>query len=153
MKTYIGCKRIKAKPMTKGEYYKIRKWNIPVNENPNEEGYVVKYPNPDGTIYVSWSPKDVFEEAYREEETYPLVSTAMLMKSNDYKERFIAEYQQVAIRYKSLKATLAKWDNDELSFNPTCPRSIYNMQIRAMTDYIAVLEARAVMEDIKLPEV
>lgn len=37
-----------------------------------------------------------------------------------------------------------------MEFEPTCPRSIYNMQIRAMEDYIAVLEARAVMEDIVL---
>ena len=37
-----------------------------------------------------------------------------------------------------------------MEFEPTCPGSIYNMQIRAMEDYIAVLEARAVMEDIVL---
>ena len=45
---------------------------------------------------------------------------------------------------------LDKWDRDELEFKPTCPRSIYNMQIKAMTDYIAVLEARAVMENVEL---
>lgn len=28
----------------------------------DQEGYIVKYP--DG--YISWSPKEVFEEAYRE---------------------------------------------------------------------------------------
>ena len=37
-----------------------------------------------------------------------------------------------------------------MEFEPTCPRSIYNMQIRAMEDYMAVLEARAVIEDIVL---
>lgn len=31
-----------------------------------------------------------------------------------------------------------------------CPRSAYNVQIRVMTDYVAVLEARAVMEGIEL---
>ena len=45
---------------------------------------------------------------------------------------------------------LDKWDKGELEFMPTCPRSTYNMQIKAMTDYIAVLEARAVMEGITL---
>lgn len=45
---------------------------------------------------------------------------------------------------------LEKWDKGELSFTPTCPRSTYNMQVRAMTDYIAVLEARAVMEKVDL---
>lgn len=79
-----------------------------------------------------------------------LSQTVALMNSADYKERFKAEYQQVVIRYRKLKAMLDKWDNGELNFNPTCPRSTYNMQIKAMTDYIAVLEARAVMERIVL---
>lgn len=79
-----------------------------------------------------------------------LKDTVEMMNSADYKERFKAEYQQVVIRYKKLRDMLAKWDNNELTFTPACPRSTYNMQIKAMTDYIAVLEARAVMEDIKL---
>ena len=45
---------------------------------------------------------------------------------------------------------LNRWDNGELDFVPTCPRITYNMQIKAMTDYIAVLEARAVREDVDL---
>lgn len=46
---------------------------------------------------------------------------------------------------------LNKWDSgEELGFAPVCPRSTYNMQIKAMTNYIAVLEARAVMEGIDL---
>lgn len=68
------------------------------------------------------------------------------MVSEDYKERFIAEYQQLVIRYKGLKKMLDNWDKGELSFVPTCPRSTYNMQIKSMADYIAVLEARVVME-------
>lgn len=72
------------------------------------------------------------------------------MISSDYKERFRAEYAQVCIRYQKLKAMLEKWDVGELNFNPTCPRSTYNIQIKAMTEYIAVLEARAVMENIVL---
>ena len=79
-----------------------------------------------------------------------LRDTVEMMNSADYKERFKAEYQQVVIRYKKLKAMLDKWDNGELNFTPTCPRSTYNMQIKAMTDYIAVLEARAVMEGVEL---
>lgn len=44
---------------------------------------------------------------------------------------------------------LDNWDTNKLAFTPTCLRSTYNMQIKAMTDYIAVLEARAVMEGIE----
>ena len=79
-----------------------------------------------------------------------LSQTADMMTSSDYKERFKAEYAQVVIRYKKLKNMLDKWDKNELTFTPTCPRSTYNIQIKAMKDYIAILEARAVMEHIIL---
>ena len=79
-----------------------------------------------------------------------LSQTVDMMTSSDYKERFKAEYAQVVIRYKKLKNMLDKWDKNEITFTPTCPRSTYNMQIKAMTDYIAILEARAVMENIIL---
>lgn len=79
-----------------------------------------------------------------------LKETVKMMNSEDYKERFKAEYQQVVIRYQKLATMLKKWDKGELNFEPTCPRSTYNMQIKAMTDYIAVLEARAVMEGVNL---
>ena len=79
-----------------------------------------------------------------------LNETVEMMNSADYKERFRAEYQQLAIRYNGLKVMLEKWDSGELTFSPTCPRSTYNMQITAITDYLAILEARAVMENIDL---
>ena len=79
-----------------------------------------------------------------------LKDTTELMNSTDYRERFIAEYNQLVIRYRGLRNMLNKWDMNELEFKPTCPRSTYNMQIKAMTDYIAELEARAVMEGIIL---
>lgn len=79
-----------------------------------------------------------------------LSETVDMMNSSDYKERFKAEYAQLVIRYKGLKDMLDKWDHGKLEFDPTCPRSTYNIQIKAMTDYIAILEARAVMENIIL---
>ena len=82
-----------------------------------------------------------------------LVDTVEMMNSSDYKERFKAEYAQLVIRYYGLRNMLEKWDNGTLEFEPTCPRSTYNMQTKAMEDYIAVLEARAVMEDVNLEDV
>ncbi len=79
-----------------------------------------------------------------------LRDTVEMMNSEDYKERFKAKYQQNVIRYQKLAAMLEKWDKGKLDFEPVCPRSTYNMQIKAMTDYIAVLEARAIMEGINL---
>lgn len=62
MKNYIGTKQLKAEPLNLGDYNVKRGWQIPANEDPLREGYFVEYP--DG--YVSWSPKEVFEEAYKE---------------------------------------------------------------------------------------
>ena len=82
-----------------------------------------------------------------------LADTVEMMNSSDYKVRFKAEYAQLVIRYNGLRNMLEKWDNGTLEFEPTCPRSTYNLQIKAMTDYIAVLEARAVMENVDLESV
>lgn len=81
-----------------------------------------------------------------------LKDTVEMMGSEDYIERFKAEYYQVKIRYSKLKYMLERWDNELLDFVPTCPRSTYDMQIRTMIDYIAILEVRAIMEGIILPK-
>lgn len=62
MKQYIGTKMVLARPMNRGEYNERRGWPIPADENPEDEGYMVSYPGG----YWSWSPKEVFEDAYRE---------------------------------------------------------------------------------------
>lgn len=79
-----------------------------------------------------------------------LKDTIDLMTSEDYKERFKAEYYQLKIRYEKLKAMLDKWDNGELDFEPTCPREIYNKQIEGMETYLDVLADRAELEKVEL---
>ena len=76
--------------------------------------------------------------------------TVDIMCSTDYKERFIAEYKQLEIRILGLERMLDNWDHNELNFKPTCPRSTYDLQLRAMKDYYAVLQMRAVMENIPI---
>ena len=62
MQKYIGTKIIEAVPaIRKGGKVYEEGWPIPKSMDPTEEGYKVRYP--DG--YESWSPKGVFEEAYR----------------------------------------------------------------------------------------
>lgn len=146
MQKYIGVKRIEARPMTRGDYNIYRGWQIPADENPADEGYLVKYR--DG--YESWSPKEIFEEAYVVENNAPLLATVFDMKSPDYKKRFEAEYRQLRIRYEGLKRMCEKWDARELDFTPTCPRAIYDKQMAAMVDYLSVLEVRAYDEGIDL---
>lgn len=62
MQKYIGTKIIEAVPaIRKGGKVYEEGWPIPKSMDPTEDGYKVRYP--DG--YESFSPKDVFEEAYR----------------------------------------------------------------------------------------
>ena len=71
MKTFIGTKIINAKPMTRLEYNQFRGWELPADENGDDEGFLVEYIDggkantAEYVGYVSWSPKDVFERAYR----------------------------------------------------------------------------------------
>ena len=68
---YIGTKVINAFPMTRAEYNNLRGWTVPEDENPEDEGYLVEYTDggkanvPGFAGYVSWSPADVFNRAYR----------------------------------------------------------------------------------------
>ena len=59
MKAYIGAKIIQAEPMDELTFLKQFKGIEEKHET--RPGYHVRYP--DG--YDSWSPKEVFEEAYR----------------------------------------------------------------------------------------
>jgi len=79
-----------------------------------------------------------------------LSQTVEMMTSSDYKERFKAEYYQVKIRLEKLRDMLEKWDKNILDFTPTCPRSTYNWQVKAMEDYLQTLKARANMEGVDL---
>ncbi|MBO4586961.1 MAG: hypothetical protein J5677_03995 [Bacteroidales bacterium] len=79
-----------------------------------------------------------------------LQSITTLMLSSDYKDRMKGEYYHLLNRKENLEAVLKLWDSGKLTFVPDCPRSIYDLQLRAMSDYKAVLEARAKIEKIVL---
>ena len=64
IKTYVGSKIIQGISMDHHTFLKNEKGKSPaeISEQENQAGYRVIYP--DG--YVSWSPANVFESAYRE---------------------------------------------------------------------------------------
>lgn len=69
LKQYTGTKTVKARPMTMGEAYerKLLKNGVRPSEcETDKAGYLVEY----GDGYLSWSPKDVFEVAYKPSETF-----------------------------------------------------------------------------------
>ena len=89
MKKYVGTKHVSAEPMNLGEFIKTTGRNPYANSSDvhgeNEEGYIVEYE--DG--YKSWSPKTVFEKAYKVAETHI--------------DRMRIEFEELRERMKKLK--------------------------------------------------
>lgn len=101
-----------------------------------------------------WTTSEIYEEVKNVidylNRKIKLKDTINMMNSPDYKERFKAEYYQLKIRYEKLSNMVEKWDKDELNFTPTCPRQLYDFQLKVMKNYIDVLVIRASIEKIDL---
>ncbi|MCW8966107.1 MAG: hypothetical protein OQK82_05415 [Candidatus Pacearchaeota archaeon] len=69
MQAYIGAKVILAEPMTEddflSEYKGVESKEDTDIECVSNDGFHVRYSNPNGSYYDSWSPSDVFLRAYR----------------------------------------------------------------------------------------
>lgn len=76
MQLFIGTKLINAESMTRLEYNEMRGWTLPEDENGSDEGFLVEYL--DG--YISWSPKAVFEKAYKSNGEFSFGDAVLLMK-------------------------------------------------------------------------
>lgn len=81
MKKYIGTKEVKAQPMT--AYEASQKGYKTGESDRNRNGYEVEYK--DG--YKSWSPADVFEEAYHCADTFLDRLRIELMELSDKQDK------------------------------------------------------------------
>lgn len=79
-----------------------------------------------------------------------LNDTVKLMNSEDYKERFIAEYLQTKLRYDRLHRVVTCYEAGTLEFKPKCPVGLLKNQEWAMGKYLNCLEVRAQIEQIPL---
>jgi hypothetical protein len=79
-----------------------------------------------------------------------LKDTIELMTSEDYKDRFKAEYHQVKTRYDKLDAMTVKYEAGTLGFEPSCPLDLLLRQKACMGNYIRTLKIRAEIEGIEL---
>lgn len=80
----------------------------------------------------------------------PLSETIELMQSEDYKDRFRAEYMQTKIRYNKLHDMLVKYKAGTLNFTPSCSYELLSEQAGHMGRYLNCLEVRAQIEKIDL---
>ena len=80
-----------------------------------------------------------------------LRDTIKPMVSDDYKERFKAEYMQLAIRQKRLKAFISRIDvKGPIGEKHDCPLYLLKMQYQAMAMYREILLERARIEKVDL---
>lgn len=90
----------------------------------------------------------------KEKNNMELKETVELMNSEDYKERFVAEYHQVKIRYEKLKNFCNKIEVETMLGKEVtkhdCPLELLREQQKYMGLYLSVLEKRALIENIVL---
>lgn len=79
-----------------------------------------------------------------------LTDIVEMMFSEDYKERFKAEYWQTKVRYNKLHKMIIRYEAGTLDFTPSCPIEVLKEQRRHMGEYLHSLEVRAEIESIDL---
>lgn len=79
-----------------------------------------------------------------------LRDTVDLMVSDDFRDRFKAEYYQLKIRYDKLQEIIKRVNEGTSNFNLSCPVDLYDMQLDYMYNYMKILESRASIEKIDL---
>ena len=75
-----------------------------------------------------------------------LDKTVDLMLSDDYKDRFEAEYRQLVNRANKLRKMIRQYEKGE----PESPIDILVWQLKTMDEYIYILKRRAFYEKITL---
>lgn len=125
MKQYIGTKTIKATPARRSHegtiYPKDVKLPSDVNTDSLKDGYMVIYE--DG--YTSWSPKDVFEKAYKIAETF--------------KDRLMIEHDELEEKLNKLNDFNASEKANEID---PIQKSLLRIQAGAMYTYLECLKER-----------
>ena len=79
-----------------------------------------------------------------------LKDTIEMMNSENFQERFKAEYWQTKIRYDKLHEMVVKYDAWELDIEPKRSIELFKNQLKHMGQYLYILEVRAEIEGIKL---
>lgn len=82
-----------------------------------------------------------------------LLDTVKMMNSEDFKERFRAEYFQLQNRIDGLSKMLVDYRAGTLKFTPKCTIKLLDGQLNCMIMYRTHLEERSKIEDISLDEV
>ena len=102
-----------------------RSYSVSGHGNEPKKGYHVQYTNPDGSIYDSWSPKDVFEKAYKVADT-------------PY-DRMVIEYEEESTRYEKGKQFVDSRNFDKLNY---LAKTLLSAQNETQREYCYLLSDR-----------
>lgn len=136
LETYVGTKVVHAVPMSRGDYNALRGWEVPVDENPADAGYLVEYTDGGGPSvpgfpgYVSWSPADVFERSY---------TVGLEPRPSTWLERLNAEVQDVETRFLKLLAFIG---TDQFPNLPAADQRDLVAQKSCMEELVWILKKR-----------
>ena len=75
------------------------------------------------------------------------------LTSEDYQNRFIGEFIELGLRIHRLENMIRRYRSGDLDFTPNCSLGILELQLTQMRGYKTILEKRAIVENIELPEV
>jgi hypothetical protein len=134
--TYVGTKVVRGVPMSRTTYNHLRGWEVPADEDPMDDGYLVEYvdggkPNVEGfTGYISWSPKDVFESAY---------TLGAEPRPTTFLDRLKVEAEELEARWGKLRLFIA---TPEFSNLNSLEQKDLKEQAAHMEDYLWVLKRR-----------
>jgi hypothetical protein len=129
MKKFIGTKIVIPTAMTRSEYNNYRNWDLPEDEDGSDEGYLVEYTDggvsnhPDHKGYISWSPKAVFDNSYKE----LLVNESELSKSG----KSMTFGQAVHYAKKGFKVGRSGWNGPNM-FVYIVPEGCYPARTEAI---------------------
>ncbi len=79
-----------------------------------------------------------------------LEKTIDMMVSDDYVERFKAEFYQLRERKNKLQKIIRAYDKGELDFEPKCSIDLLTWQLKTMQEYEYILKRRAEIEGVEL---
>ncbi len=135
---YIGVKQIKATPMTKEEVFELAGYqNKTCDREPTCMGYLIEYEGG----YQSWSPKDVFDEAYQmaypDEHRFDVSSDCETLAPHI--SRMCVEFDDVFEKTKKLAEFVLTDFFDSLDSQEQCR---LQKQLKAMVMYRDVLYER-----------
>lgn len=120
---------ISAQPMTLGQYNKLKGWDIPANEDPDEQGYLIvlvdKKPEALELTDLTWCRKSIFDAKYS--------------PSNTFEERLNVEYVDLLGRSVGLSTFIESGKIDALKTEHSAPLRV---QSELMATYLVLLAHR-----------